>query len=281
MTPLVTPPVLDELAKLGEFFAVHTHPAASAVATPWHPMSELTENPTVLRDRVAAVRTHLATTAGKATKAIPTRVAASVTQLGLVARLISPMLAITVITAEVPTLNLQHARWQRTLGGPFPLSLPAPTPTATNQSSTSDRTTWQPQHLATLFAGSIVDGPIREVVNATQLLSVSEHVLWGNVASAINSAASMIATTRPEWAPRTRDVTRLLLSQPPLHGTHTRSVDGAFRRRNCCLIYQATPQTPRPVCGDCILTNTPPSKLQPPTPKTPAQQRQDQQIDRK
>lgn len=251
---------MDELAKFGEFFAVHTHPVGSAVATPWHPISELTENPAVLGDRVAAVRTHLASAAGKAPEAIPHRIAASVTQLGLVARLISPMLAITVITAKVPALNLHHTRWQRTRGGPFPLSLPAPTPTDTDPSSTSDPTTWQPQHLATEFACSIVDGPIRELVNAIRPLSVSAHVLWGNVASAINSAASMIATTRPEWAPRARDVTWLLLSQPPLHGTHTRSVDGAFRRRNCCLIYHTTPQTPRPVCGDCILANTPPQR---------------------
>lgn len=249
---MLTPAVLDDLAMLGEFFTVHTHPLASPVVAPWHPMSELAEDATILRDRVAAVRAHLAA-AGQVTGAIPIRVAASVTQLGLVARLISPMLAITVITAEVPTLNLQDTRWQRALGGPFPLSLPAPSLTDIDRSGTGNRTTWEPQQLATVFARSIVDGSIGEVVNATRLLSVSTRVLWGNVASAVNSAASTIATSRPGWAARTRDVTRLLLSQPPLRGTNTRGADGTFRRRNCCLIYRAASQAPRSVCGDCIL----------------------------
>jgi hypothetical protein len=56
-------------------------------------MSELVDAPRILRDRVAAVRARLAATGGQAPEAVELRVAASVTHLGLLARLVSPALA--------------------------------------------------------------------------------------------------------------------------------------------------------------------------------------------
>ena len=109
---MITSAVLDGLAVLGPFFAVHVHLASSAVAAPWHAMSELVEDPDVLRERVLAVRAHLATAAGQQTEAVPLRVAASVTHLGLVARLVSPALAVAVATGGVLNVNLRCTRWQ-------------------------------------------------------------------------------------------------------------------------------------------------------------------------
>jgi len=108
-------------------------------------------------------------------------------------------------------------------------------------------------HLAAGLAGQVISGPVRDVVEAVLSLSVSARVLWGNVASAVNGAASMFAATRPARVRRARALTSLLLDQPPLRHTSTLSHDGTFRRRSCCLIYRADPHASGPVCGDCVL----------------------------
>jgi FhuF 2Fe-2S C-terminal domain len=248
---MVTPAALDGLTVLGPFFAVHVHLASSAVAAPWHAMSELVEDPDLLRDRVLAVRAHLATAAGQQTEAVPLRVAASVTHLGLVARLVSPALAVAVATGGVLNLNLRCTRWQPSLGGAFPLSIQTPTPMETDSGQRSQRCA--PDQLAAMLTSTVIGGPVRELVTATRPLSVSARILWGNVASAVNGAAAMIATTRPSWAHRAHALGSLVLGQAPLRGTSTRTPDGQFRRRSCCLIYRAAPNSTNPVCGDCVL----------------------------
>jgi hypothetical protein len=247
---VVRPAVLDGLAALGPFFAVDVHPAFSAVAAPWHAMSELVDDPAVLRNRARAVRAHLAAAAEKASEAVPLRVGASVTHLGLVARLVSPALAVAVATGEVLNLDLRCTRWQPSLGA-FPLSVQILTPMETGSGLRGQPR--EPDQLAAVLASMVIDGPVRELVTATRSLSVSPRVLWGNVASAVNGAASVIATTRPSWAPRARALGSLLLDQAPLRGTSTRTPDGQFRRRSCCLIYRAARHPIDPVCGDCIL----------------------------
>jgi hypothetical protein len=88
-------------------------------------------------------------------------------------------------------------------------------------------------------------------------MSVSPIVLQGNIASAVNAAAAMIATARPGLATQAAAIRSALLSAPELAGTWTRSAAG-FRRRSCCLIYRAAPAATSAVCGDCILTTTSP-----------------------
>jgi len=242
--------VLDGLAALGPFFAVDIHPASSAVAAPWHAMSELVDDPAVLRNRARAVRAHLAAAAERATEAVPLRVGASVTHLGLVARLVSPALAVAVATGEVLNLDLRCTRWQPSLGA-FPLSVQILTPMETGSGPPGQRR--ELDQLAAMLASTVINGPVRELVTATRSLSVSPRILWGNVASAVNGAASVIATTRPSWAARARAVGSLLLNRAPLLGTSTRTPDGQFRRRSCCLIYRVARHPIDPVCGDCIL----------------------------
>ncbi|HEX4701375.1 MAG TPA: (2Fe-2S)-binding protein, partial [Pseudonocardiaceae bacterium] len=146
--------------------------------------------------------------------------------LGLVARLVSPALEVVVRQNAVLDIDLRHTWWQPVLGGPFPLSV------ADN-----------PFPGAETFASRILDGPVRTLGDAFAALSVSRRVLWGNVASALNGAASILAPARTL-------VTRLL-AQPPLADTST-IVDGRFLRRSCCLIYQAA----APLCGDCVLRSS-------------------------
>jgi hypothetical protein len=90
-------------------------------------MAELTDDSGVLDARVAAVRQALAAGGGQRPEAVELRVAASVAHLGLVARIISPYLALAALEGWVPErLALADLRWQPALGGPYPLSLPAP-----------------------------------------------------------------------------------------------------------------------------------------------------------
>jgi ferric iron reductase protein FhuF len=214
-------------------------------------MNELVENPDVLMDRVAAVRSRLATAGGQAPDSVELRVAASVAHLGLVARLVSPALAVAVTSDELLEVDLGSTRWQRVLGGAFPLSVQRD---ADADASGQDAS---PEHMAWLLARRVLEGPVRDLLEVTRALSVSPQVLWGNVASALNGAASMITASQPAWTNRARVITSLLLDQPPLRDTASASADGRFRRRSCCLIYRAAPNAAGVVCGDCVLSNDP------------------------
>ncbi len=215
----------------GPFFAVHTHHTHDVPRPPWRRMAELVDDPDVLRERVSAVQSYLA--GDRAATDVPLRVAASVAQLGLVARLVSPMLAMAVLTGRFPDLDLSGLWWQPELGGAFPLSL------ADADCDTAER---------------VIGGPVRQLVEATRPFSVPERVLWGNVASAVNGAATMIDLARPDLAARTSLIASAVLDVPFLRLTSERTADGRFRRLSCCLIYRASPTNSRDaICGDCVL----------------------------
>jgi len=84
-----------------------------------------------------------------------------------------------------------------------------------------------------------------------------EHLLWGNVASALGGAAGMIADAAPEHAGRAAEVVTELLKLPPLAGTAELARPDPRRdrwflvRRNCCLYYRIPGGG---TCGDCVLT---------------------------
>lgn len=232
-----------DLASFGPFFQVQLHRPEDPPVRPWRAMSELTERPGVLADRVGAVRERLAAAGGRPPDEVQIRVAASVAQLGLVARLCSPALAAATAHGVLLDVSLAAAYWQPELGGAFPLSL-----AATPRSGVPDD---DPQRLAELMSRQIVRGPIAELTEAARLLSTSPRVLWGNVASAVHGAAGMIARVRPDLADRVGRVAHLLLDAPPLRGASEMTPAG-FRRRSCCLIYRVA-DSPSAVCGDCVL----------------------------
>jgi hypothetical protein len=209
----------------GPFFAVHDHPAGAVPVLPWRPLRELLDEPGLLAERIAATHAYLARSGGNPAP----RVAASVTHLGLVARLVSPTLGVAVRSGAFPVLDLAELWWQPEPGGMFPLSA----------------------HYRTGgSAEELVDGPLRTL---TEMFEVSAKVLWGNVASAINGAATMIASSSPDLAGRAAVLADELLATPLLRNAGVR-IDGRFRRRSCCLIYQAAATPNRDaVCGDCVL----------------------------
>src|SRR6202167_744046 len=89
--------MLDDLAALGPFFAVSSHPPAAAPVPPWRPACELLSPSGPLMDRIASVRAALASRSGVAVEAVEARVAASTVHLGLAARLTSPALGAAVL----------------------------------------------------------------------------------------------------------------------------------------------------------------------------------------
>ena len=204
----------------GPFFTVHEHQQGAALVAPWRPLRELIDQPDVLAERIAAIQVYLSRGGGRPAL----RVAASVTHLGLVARLVSATLGVAMRSGGLPVLDLAEVWWQPELGGTFPLSA---------------------HYAPGGSAEALVDGPLRTV---TEAFEVSEKVLWGNVASAINGAATMLASDRAAT------LADELLDTPLLRGTCTRRADGRFQRRSCCLIYLSTATPNRDaVCGDCVL----------------------------
>ncbi|MFG1808010.1 (2Fe-2S)-binding protein [Streptomyces sp. NPDC049040] len=235
--------VIEEIAALGPFFAVSTHPAGAPPAGPWASMTG-----PLLAERAAGVRAYLAAAGGQPQDAVEPRVAASVAHLGLAARLVSPALAAAVLHRRPLGYDLGAVRWQPALGGPVPVSLPddALRPALP-----------APDRLADAVARLLLDGPLAELADHMGALGVSRHILLGNTASAVNGAATALAAARPELAARAHAFTALLLDRPPLRAQSARTPAGTFRRRSCCLIYRAAPDRAGALCGDCVLHGTP------------------------
>lgn len=228
------------LTGLGPFFEAGFHDRDALPEAPWRPLAEVLDDGPVLRDRVSQVRHLLAVGGEQPDEAVELRVAASVAHLGIAARLCSPVLAVAVGSGVV--LDLDGSWWQPTVGGAVPLSVREPGTTEARRDTLA----------ADVFA-SLVDGPLRRLDAAVARFSLSRHVRWGNVASGLNGAATMLAVARPEWTARTDAVIAALFARSPLRGTAT-TVRGRFRRRSCCLIYRAAPGHVGPKCGDCVLT---------------------------
>lgn len=233
--------VLDDLAALGPFFAVSTHRSGIRPSPPWHPLSALAEPGGPLARRIDATRSALASRAGRPAEEIELRVAASITHLGLVARLIAPSIA---AAATGHRLGIQPGEiwWQDTLGGPVPLSVAA-APRVVGADGP-------------LEAQTLLDEVIAPLTAQTRgLTNVSSHVLWGNVASAINGAAAQVAARRPDLSRASWATATALFASPQL-SRERQSPGPTFRRSNCCLIYRIAASHPQGICGDCILDRT-------------------------
>ncbi len=228
--------LLADLAALGPYFAVDVHRPGSPVRPPWQPLGELTSSPGALARRIGEVRERLAAAAGCPAAAVEFRVAASIAQLGLCARLLSPALGAAAAGRALP-VDVAQARWIPVLGGPFRLSL------------AEEAIAAEPGTAAT---AALLAGPVTQIVRAVEAMAVSPRVLWGNVASAVNGAATMIAAARPDLAGPAAEAAAALLGHPDLAGTYQGRPLQAFRRRNCCLIYRLSPERPA-YCGDCVL----------------------------
>lgn len=221
--------VEGELAALGPNFATETHGPAARVALPWRALSELIARPVTLDARIEATRAALLAR-GDAATVVDLRVVASVVQLGIVARILAPAIgsyALGLGQIDVHPRNLVagQAGW-----------------------AVSHFGFWLEPVGEFRLQGFIVDR-ITMAVGARYWVSM--RVLRGNVGSAANSAARMIAGSRPDLAPQARALASKMLADVGVDEGKLRSTS-SFRRRSCCLIYRVA-DSRSAVCGDCGL----------------------------
>ena len=198
------------------------------MVSPWRPLSDLTDGSPALGERYEQTRTALL--AGAPDVAI--RIAASVGHLGLVARLLCPVVGAAVLGYR---LDLTGLWWQPTLGV-MPLSVPSGALTPGTAGPTPGRA--GPDTVLALLTG-----PVEALTRRTEAFSLSRKILDGNVSSALNGAVMAISRARPD------------LSRTALRWARRAGFDAGptFRRRSCCLIYQlSAPEYPS-YCGDCVL----------------------------
>jgi hypothetical protein len=233
--------VLTDMAALGPFFAVEVHLPGERPRPPWLTIGELTGRPEPMRRRIDAVRRQLAASAGCQADQVEARVAASTAHFGVVARLLSPALATLVLGYEL-SARPAELWWQDTLGGPYPLSVPVPVDRPGGRSRSAETACRQ--------LVSEVIGPVTSVV--AELVPMSTRVLWGNVASAVNSASTQLAKNQPAAADMAQHLAQVIFRTPQLRTERNQPGPG-FRRSSCCLFYRLSAERANGTCGDCVL----------------------------
>jgi hypothetical protein len=233
---------LDLAAEVGPFFVIGRWiPDAG-----WRPLTELVERQDVLVERVAAARAMLAERSRVEVDEIEERATASIVFLGLAARLVSPAFACAALADRVPDLRLDALWWQPTVGGPWPLARSGATGSEPAGEFADD--------LDARVLRAIV-APVLEAFGRT--FALSPQVLWGNVASSLAGALTMLRTARPDRADAATQLVAELLEHGTLAGTG--DLDPAapsFVRRSCCLFYRVPGAG---ICGDCVLDQAPSS----------------------
>ncbi|MGW7521938.1 (2Fe-2S)-binding protein [Streptomyces sp. NPDC054783] len=236
-------PALAALRPLGGFFVLRTVPGPAGPAGGPDPgqlptLAETYERVTSdpLAVRVAVVADRLGTR--------EPRVAASIAQQGLAARLWSAALGCAALYGRLPDLDPRLLRWDPLAPAPEDLYLSELRP--------------RPGDAAGL-AAAVLHGhlePLAEALSAGY--GSAPGLLWGNAGSALAGAARQLdhwarAHDRTDVAGRVRALTDALFAHPLLRTTGTRA-GTAFRRRSCCLYYRVPGGG---VCGDCCFTRPP------------------------
>ncbi|GAA4891326.1 (2Fe-2S)-binding protein [Streptomyces coeruleoprunus] len=220
------------LDDIGGFFALRTAPPATGAYTPLARVYAGDHAP--LAARVSRVAERL--------RAPEYRVAASVAQLGLAARLWSTTLGPAALYGAFPDLGPGSLHWDPAGTTPDDLwwdggDLRPATPRQL-------REVVQDGHLVPLAGALRAGGP------------VSPRLLWGNAGSALAGAVRELSgwarrRGRPEVAERAAALAAGLFAHPDLAGT----VQGpALRRRTCCLYYRCPGGG---LCGDCVFERPP------------------------
>jgi hypothetical protein len=172
------------------------------------------------------------------------RIAASVAQQGLAARLWAVALGCAVRYDRIPDLDPRLLHWDPAGSAPDDLWLSAVRPLPADAGTLAD---------------VVLHGHLRPLTGTVRArYRVAAGLLWGNAASALAGAARQLdrwarAHGRPDTAVHIRALTAELLAHPLLAGTGTLT-GTAFRRRSCCLYYRVPGSG---VCGDCCLTRPP------------------------
>ncbi|MFG3367525.1 (2Fe-2S)-binding protein [Streptomyces sp. NPDC048156] len=234
---------LRELGSLGGFFALHdAREAESDLST----LERAYQVEAVARDPLA----YRVEKVARALSVPEPRVAVSVAQLGLAARLWSVALGSAALFGRVPDLDPALLLWNPDASAPDDLFLVG-----------AGQLPADSAHLAEL----VLDGHLEPLSAALRARHrVSAPLLRGNAGSALAGAAREISrwarrAGRPDVAARARLLTTELFADPLLAATGTRT-GTAFHRTSCCLIYRAPGCG---LCGDCCFER-PPQHSSPP-----------------
>jgi FhuF 2Fe-2S C-terminal domain len=239
-----------DVAPIGPFFSVATGTAPSGGG--WVPLRALHGDAAPLRTRVAAVRAALGT---------DDRVAASTAFQGVAAQVVAPLFGAAALVGALPAAGAADPgpgrladvlHWRPGGGGPWLW-----------WAGTAGRVVACADPGAAALGGAVTGllGPIVAAVRAQ--VSISERVLWGDVASAVASARRLVVAARPEAAQRATAVAERLLGGPLLARTaalrapEPPDLAWTFRRRSCCLYYRVPGGA---VCGDCVLLDRRPRR---------------------
>ncbi|WP_405593346.1 (2Fe-2S)-binding protein [Streptomyces sp. NBC_01092] len=240
-------PDLAALRPLGGFFVLSAageapRPAATLAQAYAEPGPAEPRDPLAFRVRKVA----------DALRAPEPRIAASVAQQGLAARLWSVTLGCAALYGAVPDLDPRLLRWDPDAGAPDDLWLAEVRPRPADASTVTD---------------VVLHGHLEPLTAALRSrYRVADGLLWGNAGSALAGAARQLdqwarAHGRTDVAARAHALTVQLFTHPLLAGTGT--LHGtAFRRRSCCLYYRVPGGG---VCGDCCFTRAPRSSPRAPS----------------
>jgi ferric iron reductase protein FhuF len=224
-------PAVHDVSTIGPFFAICTDAGERADRT-WRPLVDFHADHDLLCDRLNRVGAQLGTD--------EERVAASLGFQALAARLVAPPLALAASHRVLPALAAAELFLQPTASAPWPLRAASPV---------RGRRADSPAQAAAMFAELVVEPLLTPLVVAFRRVSrVAEPLLWGNAASSLAGAVTVLAAARPGAAPRARSIVGALLDLEPMAGSGRYQPDGGFRRRSCCLYYR-TPDGG--LCGDC------------------------------
>ena len=228
-----TAAALARAAEAGPYFAIDAHPEPLL----WRPFAALLD-PVVLGENVDQVRRVLQERAG--TAELDQRACASIHALGLVSRLVAPALGSAAVAGHVPRLAVEDLWWQRVAGGPVPVAVGAP----------AGVDVADPNAAARALHTEVIDTSVAPLVAAFEsAFALSPQVLWGNVASAVAGAATMLERCSLTLRVDPRELAVQVTSRGALTGMG-RWTSAGFTRNNCCLFYKIPGGG---TCGDCVL----------------------------
>lgn len=230
--------LLKQLTGMGPFFALGAHRANCV--PPWEPLQTLLDADTI-GSRSAQLAQSLTRGSRVDVAQVDARVADSVLQLGLVARLVSPWLGLAALGVRVP-VEVADLRWIPSAGSSFELAVDS----AILESD--------PMPAPAEWAAVLTQGLLTPVVEA---VTGSPLVLWGNVTSAINGAVSASGATRPDLIADIREAALQLMGSLPVAAYTGQVGQRTFRRSSCCLLYRVGTGPAEAMCGDCVLGRRP------------------------
>ncbi|MDH6627810.1 hypothetical protein M2271_005639 [Streptomyces sp. LBL] len=241
-------PDLTALRPLGGFFALRTSapplPPLPTLAQAYENFENFGNFENKASDPYRYSMTFRVEKVADVLRAPETRIAASVAQQGLAARLWSVALGCAAFYDRIPDLDPGLLHWDPDGSAPDDLWLSAVHPLPADPETLAD----------VVLQGHLQ--PLTDTLHARY--RVAEGLLWGNAASALVGAARQLdawarAHGRRDVGARARDSAAELLAHPLLAGTGTLT-GTAFRRRSCCLYYRVPGGG---VCGDCCFPRAP------------------------